>query len=99
MWRLQRGGISNSKPLHDGRRIKPVRTCLIEGCERKHKGRGYCDPHLQRVKKFGAPIVDVPIGQGKQLVGDQTEQLASDSVFPEDIQDIIDQQALAAAYG
>ena len=31
------------------------RTCSVDGCERKHSGRGYCDAHLQRVKATGSP--------------------------------------------
>ena len=33
----------------------PNRTCSIEGCERPHKGHGYCRPHLERWKRNGDP--------------------------------------------
>lgn len=36
--------------------------CTVPDCGRKHYGRGYCDPHYQRVKRTGSPLVDIPIG-------------------------------------
>lgn len=30
--------------------------CLVEGCEGKHKSKGYCSKHYQRLKNFGDPI-------------------------------------------
>lgn len=30
---------------------KPVRTCVEPGCDRKHKRRGYCQMHIQRVMR------------------------------------------------
>lgn len=35
------------------------RTCSVEGCDRRHYGRGLCSAHLQRLKR-GAPL-DPPI--------------------------------------
>ncbi len=32
-----------------------MRLCSIEGCEKKHKGHGYCGMHFQRYKKYGDP--------------------------------------------
>lgn len=29
------------------------RTCSIEGCERRHKGHGFCEVHLRRLKSTG----------------------------------------------
>jgi len=30
-----------------------MRTCSIEGCDRKHRGNGYCDKHLMQIKLYG----------------------------------------------
>lgn len=30
-----------------------MRECSVEGCERKHAGRGYCGTHLARIKTRG----------------------------------------------
>jgi hypothetical protein len=32
-----------------------TRTCEFEGCGRKHKGRGFCGPHLSQARK-GQPL-------------------------------------------
>lgn len=32
-----------------------MRVCDINGCEKKHKGYGYCSKHYQRFKKYGDP--------------------------------------------
>lgn len=35
--------------------MKPTRTCSIEGCNRPHRGCGYCGMHLARVQRHGDP--------------------------------------------
>ena len=36
------------------------RTCSIDGCDGAHKGRGFCNMHLKRLKKHGSPHVGGP---------------------------------------
>jgi len=35
--------------------MTPARGCFVADCPNIHKGRGYCDKHLQRVRKYGSP--------------------------------------------
>ncbi len=43
------------------REHNPLRTCSL--CDAPHKGRGYCEMHLQRFKKHGDPhLVMTPAG-------------------------------------
>lgn len=37
------------------------RTCSIGGCGRKHKGRGLCQAHLVRLRKYGSTESDRPV--------------------------------------
>ena len=30
-------------------------NCSVDGCDRPHKGHGYCELHLRRVRKYGEP--------------------------------------------
>lgn len=30
------------------------RTCSVKGCTGRHKGRGLCDKHLQRLRRYGS---------------------------------------------
>lgn len=32
------------------------RTCSIEGCDKRHEARGWCESHYQRWKKHGDPL-------------------------------------------
>ena len=41
------------------------RTCTIDGCDRKHYGRGYCNPHYKRWRRYGDPEA----GQPTPIVG------------------------------
>lgn len=34
-----------------------MRTCTIDGCDRKHYGHGLCNAHYKRLRKFGDPNV------------------------------------------
>lgn len=46
---------SNSNPLIDGRKNKPVKVCSIDGCNNKHRGSGFCNKHYLRFKNHGDP--------------------------------------------
>lgn len=35
------------------------RICSVDGCGKKHKGRGFCDKHLQRFRKHGSEHVNL----------------------------------------
>lgn len=44
--------------------VTAVRTCSVEGCDRKHKGHGFCVGHLCRVKKTGS-VGTTPLDRGR----------------------------------
>lgn len=46
--------------------------CMVEGCGRRHRCHGYCGGHMNRVRKYGDPMVDWPIGS---LRGKRTYQV------------------------
>lgn len=33
-----------------------MKTCQIEGCDRRHDSRGYCGMHAQRLRRNGDPL-------------------------------------------
>jgi HNH endonuclease len=41
-----------------------VRTCSVEGCGRKHYGRGFCGKHYQKWREFGDPKHGKEYGAG-----------------------------------
>jgi hypothetical protein len=41
------------------------RTCSVDGCDRRHKSRGFCDPHYLRWLATGDPEPGRPIGSRK----------------------------------
>lgn len=42
------------------------RICSVEGCDKRHKGLGYCRLHLERFRKHGSTDKNWPINQGKK---------------------------------
>lgn len=36
--------------------MKPIPICTVEGCERKHKARGFCRVHYSRWRNHGDPL-------------------------------------------
>ena len=33
-----------------------MEKCTVEGCENKHRAKGYCQKHYIRYKKYGDPL-------------------------------------------
>lgn len=50
-------------------RPKSNRTCDVEGCTRKHMGRGYCSTHYQRIVVHGYAPDEVPSRRKKENPG------------------------------
>lgn len=46
------------------------RTCSVDGCDRPHKSKGYCEPHYQRWSRAGDPQADLPIGTRRRDAGE-----------------------------
>jgi len=44
------------------------RECSVEGCNRKHRGKGFCLKHLRRWKNTGSPYCRMKRGHGKREV-------------------------------
>lgn len=44
---------------------RSTRQCSVEGCERKHRARGWCDTHYRRWKRHGHPFAALKIRVGK----------------------------------
>ena len=44
-----------------------MRICSIEGCERKHKGYGWCNMHYTRLRKYGDTNIILIAPKGEPL--------------------------------
>ena len=56
-------------------------TCSVEGCPNPFKGKGYCNLHYQRLRKYGDPL-----GGGRMAneVQDPAERISESSIWMED---------------
>ena len=34
-----------------------MEECKVEGCENKHRAKGYCQKHYDKFKKYGDPLI------------------------------------------
>lgn len=48
-------GLTTTQPVRRSSMATHKVLCSVEGCNRKHHGRGYCKAHLKRVKRNGDP--------------------------------------------
>ena len=48
----------------------PKRTCSVDGCDRGHKSKGFCEAHYQRWCNTGDPQADLPIGTRRRDTGE-----------------------------
>ena len=50
-----------------------MKLCTVEGCERRHKGRGYCDKHWQNWRKTGSPFGKKSYVKPRNVQAEMTE--------------------------
>jgi hypothetical protein len=50
-YRRMRDGLDMDAP----KRGRDIRSCVVDGCDRKHLAGGYCQLHYFRVRKYGEP--------------------------------------------
>ena len=43
-----------------------MKTCTIDGCDRKLNGHGLCSSHAYRMKKFGDPLHGGPLKERRK---------------------------------
>lgn len=43
-------------------------VCTVEGCDREHYAKSYCEAHWDRVKRNGDPAAHIPIGGSRRNV-------------------------------
>ncbi|ACZ29606.1 hypothetical protein Xcel_0567 [Xylanimonas cellulosilytica DSM 15894] len=54
--------------------------CLVDGCDRKHKGRGLCELHLQRHRRTGT--TDSPVKTLEQRFWSKVDRRDADECWP-----------------
>ena len=52
--RLLKYGNPDASPIGNHRKYV---GCVVEGCDNKHYGRGYCNKHYRRIQRHGDPTV------------------------------------------
>lgn len=57
-----------------------MKTCTVTGCGRKHKGRGLCDMHLQRLRRTGTTAS--PIRSLAERFWDKVDRRGPDECWP-----------------
>lgn len=55
-------------------------TCSVPGCDRKHKGRGLCDLHIQRQRRTGT--TDSPVKTQEQRFWEKVDVRDTDECWP-----------------
>lgn len=61
--RLAHGGTVDS-----ARAYRREASCSLDGCDRPHKGHGFCEGHLRRLRRYGDPLGSG--SPGRPILGD-----------------------------
>ena len=55
-----------------------MKTCGIDGCEKRHEARGFCIMHYQRWRKHGDPLVTLTYATPEEAFLARTEPIVGD---------------------
>lgn len=47
----------------ESERVNAAVPCRVEGCGRRVSGDGYCGAHLKRLRRYGKPLAEIPVGE------------------------------------